>query len=361
MKILAFESSCDETAAAVVRDGRTVLSDVIASQADMHAVYGGVVPEIASRKHVEAIAGLAREALARAEETIYRLEDLWAVTDENSEIWALNHSGGAWVDLSQETADLLSQALELCALTDGALDLTAYSAVQAWGFTTGEYRVPSQEELDALIPRIDYTRLELDGDGLRARLPENMELDLGAVAKGYAGTYLAEQLRQAGVTSAILRLGGNIQAVGTRPDGNPWRVAIQDPDSQQEATLGVVEVSDQAVITSGGYQRYFEEGGETYWHIMDPDTAAPARSGLTSVTVIGADGTVCDALSTALFVMGPEEAADFWRAHPELGVELILVLEDGKEIGYGTHEELMEECEVYREISQSQMGGGSVA
>ena len=257
------------------------------------------------------------EALARAEETIYRLEDLWAVTDENSEIWALNHSGGAWVDLSQETADLLSQALELCALTDGALDLTAYSAVQAWGFTTGEYRVPSQGELDALIPRIDYTRLELDRDGLRARLPENMELDLGAVAKGYAGTYLAEQLRQAGVTSAILRLGGNIQAVGTRPDGNPWRVAIQDPDSQQEATLGVVEVSDQAVIT------------ETYWHIMDPDTAAPARSGLTSVTVIGADGTVCDALSTALFVMGPEEAADFWRAHPELGVELILVLEDG--------------------------------
>ena len=233
------------------------------------------------------------------------------------------------MDLSQETADLLSQALELCALTDGALDLTAYSAVQAWGFTTGEYRVPSQEELDALIPLIDYTRLELDGDGLRARLPENMELDLGAVAKGYTGTYLAEQLRQAGVTSAILRLGGNIQAVGTRPDGNPWRVAIQDPDSQQEATLGVVEVSDQAVITSGGYQRYFEADGETYWHIMDPDTAAPARSGLTSVTVIGADGTVCDALSTALFVMGPEEAADFWRAHPELGVELILVLEDG--------------------------------
>ena len=220
------------------------------------------------------------EALARAEETIYRLEDLWAVTDENSEIWALNHSGGAWVDLSQETADLLSQALELCALTDGALDLTAYSAVQAWGFTTGEYRVPSQEELDALIPLIDYTRLELDGDGLRACLPENMELDLGAVAKGYTGTYLAEQLRQAGVTSAILRLGGNIQAVGTRPDGNPWRVAIQDPDSQQEATLGVVEVSDQAVITSGGYQRYFEENGETYWHIMDPDTAAPQRPDL---------------------------------------------------------------------------------
>lgn len=268
-------------------------------------------------------------ALAQAAETIYHLEDLWAVTDEHSEIWALNHSGGAWVDLSPETADLLAQALELCALTGGALDLTAYSAVQAWGFTTGEYRVPSQEELDALVPLIDYTKLELDEENLRARLPQGMELDLGAVAKGYTGALLAGQLRQAGVTSAILRLGGNIQAVGSRPDGNPWRVAIQDPDSQQETTLGVVEVSDQAVVTSGGYQRYFEADGETYWHIMDPDTAAPARSGLTSVTVIGRDGTVCDALSTALFVMGAEEAAAFWRDHPELGVELILVLEDG--------------------------------
>ena len=124
------------------------------------------------------------EALARAEETIYRLEDLWAVTDENSEIWALDHSSGDWVDLSPETADLLSQALELCALTAGALDVTAYSAVQAWGFTTGEYRVPSQEELDALIPRIDYTQLDLDGS--RARLPQDMDLDLGAVARRMA-------------------------------------------------------------------------------------------------------------------------------------------------------------------------------
>ena len=111
------------------------------------------------------------EALARAEETIYRLEDLWAVTDEDSEIWALNHSGGAWVDLSQETADLLAQALELCALTDGTLDLTAYSAVQAWGFTTGEYRVPSQEELDALIPLYTYIYSAGAGRGRAAGPP----------------------------------------------------------------------------------------------------------------------------------------------------------------------------------------------
>ena len=269
----------------------------------------------------------AQEQLNEAVETIYRLEGLWDVTDQGSEVWALDHSGGDWVDLSPETADLLAQALELCALTGGALDLTAYPAVRAWGFTTGEYRVPSQEELDALVPLIDYTKLELE-DG-RARLPEGMELDLGAVAKGYTGAYLAQMLREAGVTSALLSLGGNVQTVGAKPDGSPWRVAIQDPDSQQQATLGVVEVADQAVITSGGYQRYFEANGETYWHIMDPDTAAPARSGLRSVTVIGSDGTVCDALSTALFVMGAEKAAAFWQENLSLGVELVLVEEDG--------------------------------
>lgn len=271
----------------------------------------------------------AEERAAQAVETIYRLEGLWDVTDEDSEIWALDHSGGAWVDLSPETAELLDQALALCALTDGALDLTAYPAVRAWGFTTGDYRVPAREELEALVPLIDYTRLELDAAGARARLPEGMELDLGAVAKGYAGALLARQLREAGTASALLSLGGNIQAVGARPDGSPWRIAIQDPAQDGQAALGVVEIVDQAVVTSGGYQRYFEEDGTRYWHIMDPDTAAPARGGLSSVTVIGADGTVCDALSTALFVMGAERAADFWRDHPELEVELILTAEDG--------------------------------
>ncbi len=271
----------------------------------------------------------AEEQAAQAAETIYRLEDLWDVTDENSEIWALNHSGGAWVELSPETTELLSQALELCALTDGALDLTAYPAVHAWGFTTGDYHVPAQDELTDLLPLIDYTKLELSPDLRQARLPAGMELDLGAVAKGYTGAALAQQLREAGVSSALLSLGGNIQTVGSKPDGSPWRVAIQDPAQEGQSALGVVEVADQAVVTSGGYQRYFEADGQTYWHILDPDTAAPARNGLSSVTVIGADGTVCDALSTALFVMGLDQAAAFWREHPELEVELVLVEEDG--------------------------------
>ena len=212
----------------------------------------------------------AQQGLDQAEQTIQKLEKLWSATDETSEIWALNHSGGNWVELSEDTREILSRGLELCALTDGALDLTAYSAVQAWGFPTGAYRVPDEAELEQLVGTIDYTQVELDDN--QARLPEDMSLDLGAVAKGRLGEVLSQDLKELGVTSALLELGGNIQTVGTKPDGSRWRVGIQDPNSQEGGYLAIVEVADQAVVTSGDYQRYFEQDGQTYCHIMDPAT-----------------------------------------------------------------------------------------
>lgn len=269
----------------------------------------------------------AQQGLDQAEQIIQKLEKLWSATDENSEIWALNHSGGNWVELSEDTREILSRGLELCALTDGALDLTAYSAVQAWGFPTGAYRVPDETELEQLVGTIDYTQVELDDN--QARLPEDMSLDLGAVAKGRLGEVLSQDLKELGVTSALLELGGNIQTVGTKPDGSRWRVGIQDPNSQEGGYLAIVEVADQAVVTSGDYQRYFEQDGQTYCHIMDPATAAPADSGVDSVSIVGSDGTVCDALSTALFVMGEEKGAQFWKDHPELDFEAIFVSQDG--------------------------------
>lgn len=269
----------------------------------------------------------AQQGLDQAEQTIQKLEKLWSATDENSEIWALNHSGGNWVELSEDTQEILSRGLELCALTDGELDLTAYSAVQAWGFPTGAYRVPDEAELEQLVGTIDYTQVELDDN--QARLPEDMSLDLGAVAKGRLGEVLSQDLKELGVTSALLELGGNIQTVGTKPDGSRWRVGIQDPNSQEGGYLAIVEVADQAVVTSGDYQRYFERDGQTYCHIMDPATAAPADSGVDSVSIVGSDGTVCDALSTALFVMGEEKGAQFWKDHPEMDFEAIFVSQDG--------------------------------
>ncbi len=259
--------------------------------------------------------------LDEAENRVKKLEALWSVTAGGSEIYGLNRDGAA--ALSPETAGLLRTALDLCGRTGGALDISTYPIVRAWGFTTGAYSVPDGETIAALLPLVDYRKVELDGDG--ARLPRGMEIDLGSVAKGYAGDELAALLKGGGVTSAILDLGGNIQTVGARPDGSPWRVGIRDPEG--DGNLGVVEAVDQAVVTSGGYERYFEEDGVRYWHIMDPGTGCPARSGLTSVTVVGDRGAVCDGLSTALFVMGLDGALEHWRQHRDF--EAVLVSEDG--------------------------------
>jgi thiamine biosynthesis lipoprotein len=172
---------------------------------------------------------------------------------------------------------------------------------------------------------VDYRQIHLEGNDVS--LPGGMEIDLGAVAKGYAGDRLARMLKEAGVESAVLALGGNIQAVGARPDGSPWRVGVQSPD--KDGLLGVLSVCDRAVVTSGGYERFFtDDAGNVWWHIMDPATGYPARSGLVSVTIIGENGLTCDALSTALFIMGPERAADYWRQHRDF--EMVLATEDGR-------------------------------
>ena len=197
--------------------------------------------------------------------------------------------------------------------------------VRAWGFTTGDYQVPSDDDLATLTALVDYTRIDYDPASGAVSLPEGMEIDLGSVAKGYAGREAAQLLRQAGVSSALLNLGGNIQTVGSRPDGDPWQIGVKDPSTGQP--MMVLSIRDQAVVTSGGYERYFQQDGRTYWHIMDPATGRPAESGLRSVTIVGDDGLVCDGLSTALFVMGLERAAQFWAGSDDF--EAIFVTDDG--------------------------------
>ena len=244
----------------------------------------------------------------QSESLIASLESLVSVTDADSELYAINQTGSGM--LTEEASSLMKQALEICRRTDGALDLSIYPIVRAWGFTTGSYQVPDEAEIQALLPLVDYRKIQYDAATGTVTLPEGMEIDLGSVAKGYAGQLAAQMLREHGVQSALLNLGGNVQTVGTKPDGSPWQIGIKDP--QGEDAMMVLSVEDQAVVTSGGYERYFEQDGQTYWHIMDPSTGHPADSGLISVTIVGDEGVVCDGLSTALFVMGLEKAADLW-------------------------------------------------
>ncbi len=279
-----------------------------------------------------------RTALDRCVEEIYALDRQLSAENPDSFVYALNHAGGAWAEVPDAPAlALFMDTLALCEKTGGALDVTAYPATLAWGFISGDYRVPDAAELEALAGRIDYSAVgtsNWEGPSRRGgvRLPEGMALDLGAVAKGYAADRLNGLLEDSGCGGALLDLGqSTILAAGGKPDGSPWRIGILDPEGEENRYLGVLEVRDRIIATSGGYQRYFEENGQTYWHILDPDTAAPARSGLASVTVVGKDGLTCDGLSTALFVMGLEEGTGFWRNRAANGLEfdVIFISDDG--------------------------------
>ena len=252
------------------------------------------------------------------------LEDQISVTKPDSEVYTINANGSG--TLTGSAKEVMEGALDMCRRTGGALDLSIYPIVRAWGFTTGSYQVPSEDEIQALLPLVDYAKIQYDPASGSVSIPAGMEIDLGSVGKGYAAGQAAQLLRDSGVTSALLNFGGNVQTVGCKPDGSPWQIAIKDP--QGGTPMMVLSIDDQAVVTSGGYERYFEQDGQTYWHIMDPATGHPADSGLLSVTVVGYDGLVCDGLSTSLFVMGLEKAADLWAGSSDF--EAVFVTASGE-------------------------------
>ncbi len=261
-------------------------------------------------------------ALAAAEKEIYALDALFDVDGDDSEIALLNATGS--LQMSADTAALLSAAQLVSQRSGGALDVTIAPVIQLWGFGTDSPAVPDADALAAALALVDYTRLELSGD--TATLQPGMAVDVGALGKGYAAQRVAEIWRDMGVSSGMMSLGGNVQLVGSRPDGSNWRVGVTDP-RDTSATLGTLALSDCAVVTSGGYNRFFTEDGVTYHHIIDPHCGYPADSGLLQVTVVCEDGALADALSTALFVLGADGAEQYWRQYG--GFEMILVRDDG--------------------------------
>ena len=267
-------------------------------------------------------------ALQKASDRIKELEAMLSATDEKSEIFKLNSAAGAQTVISSDTSFLIGRSLEINNETGGAFDITLYPVTKEWGFTTGNYNVPSQNRIDELLAKVGSENIILNSDGDSVSLKNGANIDLGGIAKGYAGSCAADIIRSEGVASAILNMGGNVQTIGSKPDGSSWKVGVQDPNDSTKL-VGTVEVNDKAVITSGGYERYFEdEDGNTYWHIIDPKTGYPAVTDIISVTVIGSDGTTCDAMSTSLFVMGTEKSADYLKANNNY--DAVLVSNDNK-------------------------------
>ena len=274
---------------------------------------------------IEAYGENTEKAVREAKERVLELEKLVSVNDNNSEIYALNH--GEKTDLSLDTLELTRKSLEFAAKTNGAFDPTVYPITAAWGFTTGETRVPDDGEIARLLEKVGYEKVSVSGE--KVVLHGGAELDFGGIAKGYASDKCAEIMRNHGVNSALINLGGNVYALGKRPDGDLWRIGVADPLGESaEDIVGILRVSDCAVVTSGNYQRGFTQNGTAYGHIIDPKTGYPAESGLISVTIISSDGTLCDALSTALFAMGREGAERFYRENG--GFDVILIDENGE-------------------------------
>ena len=263
--------------------------------------------------------------LTAATQEINRLEALLSRTKTESDIARIN--GGGTVTVSEETAELLQEALRYTQLTDGAFDMTVAPLVSAWGIHTETPKVLSQTEIDALLPLVGSSHIHVDGTTVS--LDEGCAIDLGGIAKGYASVRLAQLFEVYNIEGGWVSLGGNVYTYGTKDGKAPWLVSIRDPNSPAGAAV-MVGLSNQFAVTSGGYQRYFTaEDGTVYQHILDPKTGAPAQSDLLSVTIICTDGTMADAYSTALYVMGTQGAVDFWRSHSS-NFDMVLITADGK-------------------------------
>ena len=270
----------------------------------------------------------AENAVDDAVKEVNRLDQLLSAADPDSEVGQLNENGSA--TLSEDGQALMEASLALFRETGGRFDITVYPLVELWGFTGGNYRKPSEEEIRSTLPYVGAESIRYEeADGAVSFARDGMKIDFGGIAKGYTSAKIVDIFQSAGIRSGLVSLGGNIQALGTKPDGTPWKIGIQDPEDSA-ALIGVLAVADEAVITSGGYERYFEEDGTRYHHILDPETGYPAGSGLLSVTIVSRDGTMADGLSTSLFIMGKEKALAFWRERREQ-FDVILVT-DSREI-----------------------------
>lgn len=269
----------------------------------------------------------ADEAAAAVMAELERLDGILSAEDPESEVYALNENGG-W-SLSEDTAYLVENSLALYEATGGAFDITIYPVARLWGFVGGEYAVPDEDELADALSYVGSDMLDYESGSGTLSMKDGMAIGLGAIAKGYSGDRILALLADYDVTGAVASLGGNIAVYGKKTDGSAWNIAIQDPEDSSSYICVVSLEGGVSVVTSGGYERYFEEDGVTYHHILDPETGYPASSGLISVSVISENGTAADALATAFFVMGMDEAVSFWKTNEDYDFEMILVDEDG--------------------------------
>ena len=259
---------------------------------------------------------------------LHEIEDRMSVNIETSDVYKINESAGIEpVKVHDDVYEVIERAVYYAGISDGALDITVEPLVKLWGIGGDNPRVPAQEEIDSVLPLIDWHDVVLDSVNKTVFLKrQGQAIDLGAIAKGYAADEAAAIIRKAGIPRAIIDLGGNILAVGTKKDKSQWKIGIQDPNGMRGVYIGIAAVNQESVVTSGVYEQFFYSDGVRYHHIFIPQTGYPAENHLMSVSIITARSMDADALSTSVFVLGYEKG----RALVESldGVEAIFVFDD---------------------------------
>lgn len=253
------------------------------------------------------------------------LEAVFDATDAQSEVYRFNTRASRDFSVSPTFKAAVDKALFAYGATNGAFDISVMPLISLWGFDNGSYGVPKDSDFKLALKSVGSEKLSLSGDVLSA--DTDVKISLGGIAKGFFGDELVKAFKNSGVT-AVFSLGGNIVTVGQKSDGSPFSIAIKDPLNDSETFCTVKTGGETSIVTSGGYERYFEYGGKKYHHILDPKTGYPAESGILSVTVIGKDGALCDAFSTGLFVLGIEKATELMAA--QSGFDYVILCDDKK-------------------------------
>jgi len=266
------------------------------------------------------------QILKDAMEECGRYEQMLSRTIEGSDVWRINHANGKPVEVSEDTAAILRCAAEISENSSGAFDITIAPASTMWDFTSGKAELPDTEALATAAVLVDYSKVQLEGNTVT--LPEGMMIDLGGIAKGYIADKVKAYLEERGVEHAILSFGGNIVAIGKKPDGKDWKVGIQDIDKPTGEYMLVVANRGGSTVTSGIYERGFEVDGVRYHHLLNPKTGWPEQNELASVTILSESSMEGDALATAAFILGKEKGLELIESLP--GIEAVFIERDRK-------------------------------
>ena len=252
--------------------------------------------------------GGGSEALDAAVDALNRYDDLFNYSKEGSDLWKINHRTEDRVEIAPETLEMLTLARSMCESSGGILEPAIRPVTELWDFKDKK-QVPEEAVIREALGRVKSLQWDLE-DGAFTAYDKDVRIDAGAIAKGYIADLIKKDMKDHGVTSGIINLGGNVLCIGHRPDGSPFSVGVMDPGSKDGYWMAL-DIDDISAVTAGAYERCFEQDGIRYHHIIDPATGYPARSGLESVTVTGPVSAVCDGLSTTLFILGEEKGKAF--------------------------------------------------